>query len=312
MDKFVEVCGTPIEIKSIKDFRIVQKEYIYRPVFTELPKKNFLSSVKYKFEKMEPYASIQEEKEVGLPFLGNKVKKYHCVNAAGRKMFIALNEVPVLVYHPDGHAAEVFHTNPNYKLMEKDKSACIEMVETLVIQAKEKYVFYGNNIHLFSVLDAYNRVKDAVVAYGTKPEKKKKEDKAEHDEFEKNEYAEEPKVKSDDNSGSGKDVGSYAKNLFGIMKNTVGSVKDTIGNKMEEMRDKNSSSPVDATSSALPSGHDDLDNGENEEEMDAASEKNSTDDKTGEELRELKGRFSRGEITLDEYTEEVSKVLARL
>ena len=41
MEGYVEICGTPIEVKSIKEFRIVKREYIFRPVYEEIQKKMF-------------------------------------------------------------------------------------------------------------------------------------------------------------------------------------------------------------------------------------------------------------------------------
>ena len=172
MNEFIEICGTPIEIKTIKDFRIVKKEYIYRPVFREVAPKNFFSSAKYEFETMEPYAAIVDEgKTSPLQFwknLDSSNRKYDCVNAAGRKFSVSLDDVPILVHLPDGHTAEVHKGDVNFRIMGRDKTPYIEMVDALVIQAKEKYIFYGNNIHLFSVLENYSRVKDALTKAGLK------------------------------------------------------------------------------------------------------------------------------------------------
>lgn len=287
MDKYVEICGTPIEIKSIKDYRIVKKEYIFRPVFREIPPKNFLSSTKYLFETMEPYASIVDEKMTGI--LRSKVKKFECENAAGRRMWIAIDEVPVLVYHADGHAAEVFKNNPNYALMGKDKSASIEMIEALVIQAKEKYIFYGRNIHLYSVLDGYNKVKEAIASLDKKKEKKDKKEKIE--------AANAGKIE-DVKKEQAVDVGAYAKNLLGKMKNTVGNVKDTIGNKVESFMDKDGSSD-----NALSN------NDVNSSNTETVAESN---DKTGEELKTLKIQYENGEISVEEFNLAVNKLLDNL
>lgn len=279
MDKYVEICGTPIEIKSIKDYRIVKKEYIFRPVFREIPPKNFLFSTKYLFEAMEPYAAILDEKMTG--FMKAKVKKYECENAAGRRMWLAIDEVPVLVYHADGHAAEVFKDNPNYALMGKDKSASIEMIEALIIQAKEKYVFYGRNIHLYSVLDGYNRIKEAIASLDKKKEKKDKTENV--NAYETEEVKKDPAI----------DVGAYAKNIFGKVKNTVGTVKDTIGDRVEAIMDKD-------------------DNNISTGEMQANNTTTIANDKTGEKLKLLKSRYENGEITVEEFNLAVNKLLDNL
>ena len=55
MEGYVEICGTPIEVKSIKEFRIIKREYIFRPVFEEIQKKSFMgTTTKYLFRSMEP------------------------------------------------------------------------------------------------------------------------------------------------------------------------------------------------------------------------------------------------------------------
>ena len=178
MEGFVEVCGHLIEVKSIKDFRITQTEYIYRPVFEEIAeKKLFATTSRYLFQNLEPYAAITGTTNGGFLW---QTKKYECVNQAGREMCIELDDVPVLIHQKDGHSSEVLKDNPSFALLGKERAIKIEMVETLEIDAKEKYVFYGNNIHLFSVLDAFNRVKEAVEEYkgGKNKKKPEKEEKS--------------------------------------------------------------------------------------------------------------------------------------
>ena len=64
METFFEIYGTPIPVSTIKDFRIIQREFIYRPVYTEAEKSiiNALTRKKYVFSKMQPYAAIIDEK----------------------------------------------------------------------------------------------------------------------------------------------------------------------------------------------------------------------------------------------------------
>ena len=293
MKKYVEICGTPIEIKSIKSYRIVQKEYIFRPVFRELPPKNIFSSVRYLFETMEPYAAIYDEKQVGII---SKVKKYQCENAAGRKMTISLDEVPVLVHMDDGHSAEVFKDNPNYKLMGKDKSACIEMIEALVIQAKETYTFYGRNIHLYSVLDAYAKVKDAIESYNQKKPKNEKVT-AEAEIYEddvtvvdRNSAANNDEVRvGAEKPKSIAEAGEYAKNIIGKVKKSVDTVKTSFGDIVDSIKDiKNFDTESDKGETVV------------------------TADKTGDELKLLKSRYESGEITEEEFNQEVNKLLDNL
>lgn len=75
MADYFDICGTPIKISDIKDFRIVQREYIFRPSYKEVSeilvrKKqvNFFfteneeyENTKYIFDGMSPYAAIYDE-----------------------------------------------------------------------------------------------------------------------------------------------------------------------------------------------------------------------------------------------------------
>ena len=202
MEGYVEICGTPIEVKSIKEFRIVKREYIFRPVYEEIQKKSILgTSSKYLFQSMEPYAAILGQSNGG--FLWQK-KKYECVNAAGRELYIELEDVPVLVHQADGHSSEVFREDPNYALLGKEKTPNIEYVDALQIKAKEEYTFYGNNIHLFSVLDAYNKVKDAVEGYRNRKSSGKEE---KGNQKEKKSLKEEIEIASKLNQSSKTDLG---------------------------------------------------------------------------------------------------------
>lgn len=64
MEQYFEIYGTLIKLSSIKDFRIVQREYIYRPTYVSAEKNllNALSKKKYSFFGMQPYAAIVDEK----------------------------------------------------------------------------------------------------------------------------------------------------------------------------------------------------------------------------------------------------------
>ena len=202
MEGYVEICGTPIEVKAIKEFRVVKREYIYRPVYDEIQKKNILgTTTKYLFRSMEPYAAILGQSNGG--FLWQK-KKYECVNAAGRELYIELEDVPVLVHQADGHSSEVFREDPNYALLGKEKTPNIEYVDTLLIKAKEEYAFYGNDIHLFSVIEAYNKVKEAVEEFRN-PKKHEKSEKP--NQQEKKSLKEETENESKQNQSSKADLG---------------------------------------------------------------------------------------------------------
>ena len=66
--EYFDIFGTPIPVGEIKDFRIVQREYIYRPVYEEytMVEKSFMKQKtvkKYRYVCMAPYASIVDESD---------------------------------------------------------------------------------------------------------------------------------------------------------------------------------------------------------------------------------------------------------
>ena len=71
MSEYFDICGTRIALSSIKDFRIIDVEFIFRPVFREGKKggspfgsKKLESMItafggrKFEFDMMQPYAAI--------------------------------------------------------------------------------------------------------------------------------------------------------------------------------------------------------------------------------------------------------------
>lgn len=60
MAEYFDICGTHIPISTIKDFRIIKVEFVFRPVFRESKKTMMtaFSGKKYEFAYMEPYAAI--------------------------------------------------------------------------------------------------------------------------------------------------------------------------------------------------------------------------------------------------------------
>lgn len=74
MNNEFDICGTHIAFSEIKDYRLVQREYIYRPYYKE--KQNslikLLSSKKYEFVQMVPYAAIINENEYNLALKKSK------------------------------------------------------------------------------------------------------------------------------------------------------------------------------------------------------------------------------------------------
>ena len=65
MKEEFEIYGNHIPFSLIKDYRVVQREYIYRPLFREKQTSlmKFISSQKYEFVEMIPYAAVLSENE---------------------------------------------------------------------------------------------------------------------------------------------------------------------------------------------------------------------------------------------------------
>lgn len=61
MSDYFEIFGTIIKYAEIKDFRVIQREYIYRPTYKEEVKGVFKTK-KITFASMQPYAAIIDEK----------------------------------------------------------------------------------------------------------------------------------------------------------------------------------------------------------------------------------------------------------
>ena len=60
MSEYFDICGTHIPLSTIKDFRIINVEFIFRPVFRESERVTMfsISKKKYEFSHMEPFAAI--------------------------------------------------------------------------------------------------------------------------------------------------------------------------------------------------------------------------------------------------------------
>lgn len=65
MKEEFEIYGNHIPFSLIKDYRVVQREYIYRPFFREKQTSlmKLISSQKYEFVEMIPYAAVLSENE---------------------------------------------------------------------------------------------------------------------------------------------------------------------------------------------------------------------------------------------------------
>ena len=205
VDGYFEIHGNPIKLSEIKDFRIVQREYIYRPSYKE--KENaFLrafSNKKYDFYMMIPYAAILDEREwksamssykakgfkdslgkdliegaVGM--IGDKLniktfksKKFKCMNTAGRIFMTYLEDIPALVYRNDGKISDVYKNDEIYPDLGEPIAPAINEVHALKIKADEEYIFYGNGIQVEDIKYEYERLKHELSLAGVAQVKEK-------------------------------------------------------------------------------------------------------------------------------------------
>lgn len=191
MERYFEIYGNPIKLSEIKEFRIIQREYIYRPTY--VAGKNILKALsgkKYVFQGMQPYAAIIDEKghssaiaeykakdfkeSVGKEFFEGavtavadklnikalKYKKYICTNTAGRTFSTYLEDVPALIMTAEGKVSDVYKNDELYPLLGEPIAPAINIVHALWIKTKEKeYIFYGNGIQIDDIAAEYERLK---------------------------------------------------------------------------------------------------------------------------------------------------------
>ncbi|MCQ2406425.1 MAG: hypothetical protein MJ067_04345 [Oscillospiraceae bacterium] len=192
MNAYFDIFGTPIPFKEIKEFRLVQREYIYRPVYEEYTvlEKSFLTKTitrKYRYVTMAPYAAIVDESDrrwifsgkgkdfkenIGVELINDlretvgdklkikaiKGKRYLCMNQTGRTFQVYLDEIPVLVQMEDGRPIEIDKDNPLFMALGEANVPAIDIVPALLIKAKEDYIFWGNGIQLKDIESEYRRL----------------------------------------------------------------------------------------------------------------------------------------------------------
>lgn len=195
MMDFFDICGTPIKFSEIKSFRLIQREYIYRPTYKECEKTFLSRNKKYSFYGMQPYAAIVDENEKNsslkeyktkdfreslgkdliegiITTIGDKwhlkainSKKYTCVNQAGRRFTTYIEDVPALVMRLDGKASDVHKNDELFSLLGEPIAPAINIIYALQIVAKETFIFYGNDIQLHDVGAEYERLKTEYSAF---------------------------------------------------------------------------------------------------------------------------------------------------
>ena len=197
MDGFFDINGTHIALDAIKDFRTLDVEFIFRPVFREAQKGllNAFINKKYEFVAMEPYAAIigqqghksalgeykaKDFKEaLGKDITGAviytladkmnlkafKRQKYQCLNLAGRAFTTYLDDVPAMLRWNDGRIAEVYKEDPLYKELGEITTPGVQYITALVIKANDAYCFYGNGIQVADARQEYERLSQEISVY---------------------------------------------------------------------------------------------------------------------------------------------------
>ncbi len=205
MGEYFDICGTRVPFSAIKDFRIINIEFVFRPVFCESKKSmlNALSGKKYEFSHMEPYAAIigqqGHKSELGeykakdfkealgkdlsgaaiytiadkLRLKAFKRQKYQCINLAGRAFTIYLEDVPAKMMWADGRMAEVYKEDKLYTVLNEITTPGVEYISALVIKAGEVFCFYGNGVQIADANCEYERLKQEQEEYLHEKQKKK-------------------------------------------------------------------------------------------------------------------------------------------
>lgn len=205
MNDFFDLCSTHISLSAIKDFRVIDVEFIFRPVFRESKKtmlSSFSSGKKFEFVSMQPYAAIIGQqghksalgeyrpkdfkealgKDVSgaiiytiadkLKLKAFKQQKYQCLNLAGRAFTTYLDDIPTMLIWNDGRVAEVYKEDPLYSVLAESTTPGIQYIPTLIIKANETYCFYGNGIQIDDAKQEYENLKTALNIYSQQKNQK--------------------------------------------------------------------------------------------------------------------------------------------
>lgn len=205
MAEYFDICGTHIPLSSIKDFRIVNVEFIFRPVFRESERVALFPAFKkkYEFSHMEPFAAIigqqGHKSELGeyrpkdfkealgkdlagaaiytvadkLNLKAFKRKKYQCVNLSGRAFTTYLDDVPAKMMWSDGRKAEVYKEDKLYVVLNEITTPDVEYISALIIKANEVFCFYGNGVQIEDISFEYERLKQEQETYIIEKNRKK-------------------------------------------------------------------------------------------------------------------------------------------
>ena len=193
MEKSFEICHVQIPFDKILDYRIIDREYIYRPAYFVTT--DIFRGRKYRFSHMVPYAAIYDEAEYKsavkayraittgeavaqdaanaiLSTIGDKFNikalkysKYTCRNQAGRIFSTYLQDVPACIETSDGKRSEVYPNDELYKELGEPIAPSIEFIPALLILTKDElFTFYGNGIQIDAETE-YQRLKQSINNY---------------------------------------------------------------------------------------------------------------------------------------------------
>lgn len=151
-DDIIDIYGTPIQLSTIKEYRLRQIEFILRSLYAERPVKarglfgKLVKSV-YEFEKMDYYAAvigetkyknaIEEHQPKSFVEALGKVTveavqgitdalvggaqhrriRYRLLNAAGRCFIRSYDDIPAGLARADGKRSDVFRKDELYPLL---------------------------------------------------------------------------------------------------------------------------------------------------------------------------------------------------
>lgn len=133
MSTMFNLCGKSFNVDDIKDFYVLNKDYIYRPKYLcDKTLRKRLSHNVYSFVCMEPYLALTEG--------------------------VVLEDIKYLVKNSNGSIDEEKRTT--IKSSTKDyRVPEVRSIQCLIIVADQEYCFYGAGIDLQNIKREYNRLK---------------------------------------------------------------------------------------------------------------------------------------------------------
>ncbi len=203
MIEYFEINSTPIKLSEVRDFRVVQRDMVMRPVFREVDSSvaKFFTGKRFHFEAMEPYGVIIDGngndaatakfkplelvdsvvKDVMRPVnavvdsIGDvlniktiKYIKYKIRLLSDRIEETYLADIPAQVLTKDHRLIDVYRNSPEHKELGEKTTSAIELVQALQIvfnDNKQEMYFYGVGFHPINVSAVYEQLKIAMYSY---------------------------------------------------------------------------------------------------------------------------------------------------